>query len=200
MTDESQASTRPARRRSRHVSVLLLGATALAAGGCGEDYQTAEAEIFPNTEACIADYRPEECETARRQAEQLHLQTAPRFATRAECEQALGADACQEMPVAQANGGMSNVFVPAMMGFMLGRMMSGPSYRHVARPVYLDREGFLYTGGRRIGSVPGGRDGFLRSGTGTRISTVMNRQGQFGRATTTRGGFGYSAGRFGGGG
>lgn len=204
------------RRRSRYVSTLLLGATALAVTACGDDAPEQEARIFPNVAACVAEFSQEECNQAFEQSRQLHMQTAPKFDTMQACEATVGANACQAVPMAQANGTVSNVFIPALMGFMLARALQqpGPGYgygggyvsyggrSYHARPVYVDREGFVRTGSSQVSRIPGGRDAFINQRTPTTVTTPVNRSGQVGRpsTSTSRGGFGATSSRFSGGG
>lgn len=198
------------RRRSRYISTLLLGAAALSLSGCGEEAVETEARVFPTVEACRAEFPAEECDKAFEASRDIHLQTAPRYASAAECEAENGPEACQQTVMANPNGGVSSVFVPALMGFMLGRALDGGRYpygfgyggrNYYPRPVYVDRDGFLRSGSRTIGQVPGGRDSFLSSRSASTVTTTTTRSGEVGRPTrTSRGGFGRSSARFGGGG
>jgi len=197
------------RRRSRHVSTLLLGAAALSLAGCGEERVETQAQLFPSVEACAIEFPEAECREAFEAAARMHAQTAPRFSSMAACEAELGPEACSEAVVVEQSGS-GGTFMPIMMGYMIGRALS-PDYRgygfgyrgsrYYPRPVYVDRDGFLRTGTNTLGRITGGRDAFLRSRTGTAFTTTTTRSGEVGQPTrTSRGGFGGTSRGFGGGG
>ncbi|MFV3131206.1 DUF1190 domain-containing protein [Niveispirillum sp. KHB5.9] len=201
------------RRRSAHVSTLLVGGAAmLALAGCGqEEPTTTEARLFNGLEACRAEFDPGQCESAFQQAQQLHRQSAPRFTNQAECEQQMGAGACQQQVVQQANGSTGSFFMPMLMGFMMARMMQPPmnpngyvrgrdgSY-YQSRPLHMDRDGFMRSGQQDLGRVD--RDTFRNSSTGFGASVPApgTRKATAPARTTSRGGFGGTSGRFSGGG
>lgn len=201
------------RRRSAHVSTLLVGgAAALLLSGCGgDDPAPTDARIFPTVEACRVEFSEAECNVAFEQAKQLHLQSSPRFDNMAACETSMGAGACQPLVLTQPNGTLGNVFVPALMGFMLAKAMQPPPGQYggyigagggyyYPRPIYIDRDGFMRSGGSDLGRVPGNRDSFRTSTSGYGMKTQVNKSGQVGRPSrsTSRGGFGRSAAKFGG--
>lgn len=202
------------RRRSAHVSTLIVGGAAvLALSGCGgEDSAQTDARIFPTVEACRVEFSETECNTAFETARQLHLQTTPTFTQQQECETAMGQGACQSVVMPQPNGTLGNVFVPALMGFMMAKALqppqngggyigSGGGY-YYPRPIYVDRDGFMRSGRTDIGRYPGGRDSFRTSTGGYSMKTQVNKSGQVGTPTrsTSRGGFGKSSSKFSGGG
>ncbi|OYQ36406.1 hypothetical protein CHU95_04005 [Niveispirillum lacus] len=212
MTDQQRK-----RRRSAHVSTLLVGgAAALMLSGCGgEEVQETEARIFPTVEACQVEFGPQECSSAFEQAKQLHLQTTPRFDSAAACEATMGNGACQPLVLAQPDGSMSSVFVPALMGFMLAKALQPPSQSYgggyiggrggyyYPRPIFIDRDGFMHSGRGTLGRAPVSRDSFSAGKTGYSMKTEMRgKSGQVGTVTksTNRGGFGKSSAKFGGGG
>lgn len=201
------------RRRSQYVSTLLIGAAALNLAACGDDPpQQAEAKIFPTIEACRAEFPEDQCKQAFEASRQLHLQTAPRFASQGDCEAQAGAGACQPMPMFQPDGSVTNMFVPALMGFMLARALQpqqgyglGPGFSYGGgyyhpRPIFIDRDGFMRSGRDEIGRYQGGRDAFARSRVPTTVQTPVSRSGQIGKPAAKRGGFGQTSSRFSGGG
>ncbi len=206
------------RRRSAYISTLLVGsAAALALSGCGDDdaAQT-DARIFPSVEACQVEFTATECSAAFEQARQLQLQTAPRFDDQTSCEAQMGNGNCQTLVLQQPNGSLGNVFVPALMGFMMARALQPPPPQmyggyvtggggyYYPRPIFIDRDGFMHSGRNDLGRLPNGdRDGFRNGRTGYQMKTTVSKSGQVGAApsrSTTRGGFGKSSSRFGGGG
>lgn len=209
MTDAP--SPAPKRRRSAYISTLLVGgAAALALSACdgGDAVEQTEAKIFPSVESCQVEFTAEECAKAFEQSRQLHLQNAPRFADMNACEAQMGPGACQPMALAQPDGTVSNVFVPALMGFMLARALQpNPAYGYgggyyMPRPIYIDNGGFMRSGGTEVGRWSGSRESFSRSSVPSTVKTPVSRSGQVGQPsrTTNRGGFGSSSRGFSGGG
>lgn len=213
MTDSQPPAPLPPprkRRRSAYISTLLVGgAAAVMLSACGDDdVQQTEAKIFPTVQACEVEFSAEECSKAFEESRQLHLQNAPRFNDMGSCEAQIGAGACQSMVMAQPDGSVSNVFVPALMGFMLARALQPQSnYGYIGggsrgyyypRPVYVDRDGYMRSGTADIGRWPGSRDSFSRSSVPTTVSTTVSKSGQVGTPsrTTSRGGFGKSSSSF----
>lgn len=182
-------------RRSLRVTSLVAGGSLLTAGlaGC-EAPGPEEAQIYTGLDACSQELSAEDCRQALAEAQRNHLETAPKFASREECEQEIGADACQEVEVPAAGGQSQSLFMPMLMGFMLGRALS--PRMPFGMPVYVGRDGFARTGGTRLGTVPGGRAGL---GGGT--ATVRSAPGGFGQVASApaRGGFGSTGRSFGGG-
>jgi uncharacterized protein YgiB involved in biofilm formation len=214
------------RRRSFYVANMLVsGAALLSLGGCSDDLpaEQTQARIFPTVEACIVEFSKEQCEVAFNQSRQIHAEAAPRFQDAAACEQETG-EACQRAPGVNMDGSLTDFFVPAMMGFMLaealddlgdsrrkGYYSGGSLYsdgrRYAARPLYVDRNGFLRSGSFQVGRLPSdvSRESWARSSRSSIIPGASS-QGSGGytvKATqptpsrvTTRGGFGSSASHF----
>lgn len=150
-------------KRSRAVAVLLLGGISPILAACGEDSGPETATIYPSIEACAAELSADDCTAAFAAARDEHRAGAPRFANREACEAEMGDGACTPADGGQANGGqanggqangqdgsLGNIFVPALVGFMVGRSLTG-SY---AQPVYFDRQGYARSGATRIGPAP----------------------------------------------
>lgn len=189
-------------RRSRYISTLLAGAAVLGVQGCDDKPEPTEAKIFPTVAACEREFTKEQCTEAFANTQQIHAQTAPRFDSLNACETEIGNGQCQVMPVARSDGTMTNMFVPAMMGFMLARALQPPmpgygwggatSYRY--EPVYIDRSGYARSGANQIGQVPNGRAGLSQGGTTMR--TTQTRSGEIGTRAVSRGGFGSTSARY----
>ena len=177
-------------RKSRYVTVLLA-ATALAA--CDE--RPIEGKVYGDVAACTQETDPAACEQAFAAAKEEHTQQAPKFATKEECE-AAGYSQCEGATVQTAQGTSHSMFMPMMMGFMMGRMLGGggmmgpmtnrPGAAAPSRPVYGDRNGYLYAGNSQVGRVAPGT-------TSLGGQTIAAR-------TVSRGGFGASGARYSGGG
>jgi uncharacterized protein YgiB involved in biofilm formation len=198
-------------KRSRNVALVIVGAAAL--GGCGERSDSGET-VFQSLADCRRFYDEDICRTKTIEAEKLHTETAPKFANREACEAAYGQEACVETNVApsgqqttsssspsqtttqtHASGGGS-WFMPAMMGYMLGRSMSTPTPLYYGPPSAVGtpeerQQRSLYSGGGYVGSTSASSPGRFNasapaSATATRVATAPS--------STSRGGFG-STGR-----
>jgi uncharacterized protein YgiB involved in biofilm formation len=113
-------------------------------------------------------------------AEEQHLATAPKFSRQEECEAQFGVGHCET----RGEGGGS-VFMPIMMGYMLGHMMGGGWYG----PVYRGRDNAAYT-------TAGGRTYNVGSFSGSGTSTAFKSSGAI--TQVARGGFGASSRAYGG--
>lgn len=175
-------------RKSRYVTFLLAGAAAATLSACDQNTTAEDAVLYADPAACAKEADADTCNAAYQTARNEHVQQAPKFATPAECE-AAGFSKCEETQVTTADGTSHSMFMPLMMGYMMGRMMSPgrmmPGAPTTARPVYGDRAGFLRAGGSTVGRVAPGATSLGPNGIATRV--------------TSRGGFGGSARSFGGG-
>jgi uncharacterized protein YgiB involved in biofilm formation len=149
-------------KRSRHVALALLG-TAAALSGC--DGRDAEGTIFQSLADCRQFYDEDICRTKASEAETLHAQTAPKYQSKAACEAAFGGEACVETPTPppgqEQQASSSSWFMPAMMGFMLGRALSPPVPLHygppsAAGPAPQPGRQPVYSAGNYVGSAPAG--------------------------------------------
>src|SRR3546814_781309 len=95
----------------------------------------------------VMGYSESACETAIAAATREHLQSAPRYATLADCEAEFGtcesaAAAASDTPPTQTPGpdqqtaqsSMGSFFMPLMAGYMMGQMMGGRGA--MAQPLY----------------------------------------------------------------
>ncbi|WP_162914628.1 DUF1190 domain-containing protein [Desertibaculum subflavum] len=216
-------------RRSRRIATLLVGtATLLVLTACDED-PASDAKLYSDLEACKVENTPEECDKAFGAAKAFHAQETPRYRSQAECEDLFGQGRCEQAPaVASGLAGQStpgqptpgqtapgqtastgSFFMPALMGFMLGRSMSGFG-SSAGYPVYADRQGYVYAGRQQLGTCvppqncprPMGSTSSTRTGA-TGISSSSGRYAISSAGTgteaasraATRGGFGTTASR-----
>lgn len=134
--------------RSRHVRISLLGAAAFGVAGClPEDVAT---EVFPTIAECRAAaqagtgaYSEQDCADAFALAEVAHTETAPRYDELALCEEQHGGE-CMVDPAAVSSGGGS-IFMPLMMGYMMGSMMNNGRATMAAQPLYRTASGSYAT-------------------------------------------------------
>ena len=147
MTDLPKTETMRRLKRSRvlHVSSLMATASfSLAACGSPQRVPAPDPEptlAYQSLDECKAanDIPDNECDAALTKAQQEAAKTAPRYATREECEGQWGPSQCQP----NNNGG--SFFTPLLTGFIVGQMLSGGGYRG-GGPLYRDREGRLSNG------------------------------------------------------
>jgi uncharacterized protein YgiB involved in biofilm formation len=141
---DAGAAPRP-RRRSPRVATLLAGGAAAALLAACEERPTQQ--FYSSFAECTREFSEAECRAAEQTAQEAHRAAAPRFATREACEAQMGEGACDQVQDAQAPGG--GWFMPAMMGYLLGRTVGGFG----ATPVYVDRRGYAYAGSRPWGTL-----------------------------------------------
>jgi uncharacterized protein YgiB involved in biofilm formation len=127
-------------RRSKSIALLLMATAPFALTACDDSAKkpTPVGSFHSETECrATGQFSDEQCQAAIRTAAEQHESRAPRYQSREECEAAHGAEAC--VPREQAGTGQS-FFMPMMMGFMVGRMLSGggmmgaPLYASAAGP------------------------------------------------------------------
>lgn len=149
-------------KRSHTVAALLLGGISPVLFACGED-SPEEATVYPSVEACTAEMPANECAAAFATAREEHLKSAPRFASREACEAEMGDGACTPMNEG-GESSLGSVFVPAFVGFMIGRSLTGG----YSQPVYFDRQGYARSGSTRIAEtpIPPQRRDEIRQGSG----------------------------------
>lgn len=137
------------RPRSRHVTAALLGAAAFALAACEEEKVETVVVTDPAACAALGEFSRAECEEGYAEAKAQNDATAPRYDAMEVCEQEHGAGNCQ--PEVTSSGG--SVFMPILMGYMMGRMMGGFG----AKPLYPAAGGGAATadGGTRFNGMNG---------------------------------------------
>jgi len=192
------------RPRSKKVALSILGATAFALAGCAEDQ--IDAQAYPDLPSCVeaADsgglFSVEQCRTAVAEAQQLHVESAPRYDSLTVCEETHGAGACGSEET-QAQGGSSGIFMPLLAGYLMGSMMSrGMGGMAASQPMYRTANG-RFTNATGTSSF-GGNTGKAQLGAGqfarppaTRGRPPMSRsmaasRGGFGKTGAARGSYG----------
>lgn len=190
-------------RKSRQIRLVLLSSLSLVAlAACEENDPLKHSEYIRDAKECAAKPDPDSCRTALADARAQHVQTAPRFATREECEAQFGKSNCgtseevlrfgdeatqtaaapsaatSAQPQAQSSG---SSFMPLMMGYMLGRMLGGAgSGPWAAQPLYRDPNNMAYSAGKPLGQLSANR--FPNPPQALPGSTVQ--RGGFGRTGT----------------
>lgn len=203
-------------KRTSRITLLLMGTASLALTACGDD--ATEAGVFSSIEECISSgiYTEQYCKTSLEEAVKRHTDVAPRYKSKEDCEADFGPGQCQwgsksaENNASNSNsnasggGGGDSVFMPLMMGFMVGQML-GNNNRSYSEPLYRPN---LASGGSSRGLSGYNPGSFRTSGNvdvGNRTGVTSIRPSILNSAparspTLSRGGFGASAAAIGTGG
>lgn len=186
------------RKRARTARYVLLGTAAFGLAACQPE-QEVEATVFPSVEECKAvadlpenDFTAEDCEAGFAEAQQVHAESAPRYAEESLCEAEHGGDCVEET---RSDG--SSIFLPLLAGYMIGNMLGGRGY--AAKPLYRTGAGRFATpgGGTILSGLRGKaslRPAAFSAAPNTRTAAPLTRssvqsRGGFGAARTS-GGFG----------
>ncbi|AUH35315.1 DUF1190 domain-containing protein [Paracoccus tegillarcae] len=192
------------RKRSRNVSLAILGAAAFGLAGCKSE--ETDASAFPDEASCVAAadqgslfFTAEDCQTAFAQAQQDHLETAPRYESLEVCEAEHGAGNCGGDPAAQESGGGGSIFMPLMMGYLLGSALSGSNRGVMSQPLSRTANGGFATpsGDTRLATNSG--TGKVQPAAFNKGPTTMGQPPMTRAQVAQRGGFGQTAASRGGG-
>ena len=110
------------KRSKKTALVLMVPVATLFLAGCGEESQ--QALVFSDPSECSAAGLNDtaQCNAEFAAAKALHPQVAPKYLDKTECETDFGAGNCETAPQQTTSGG--SVFMPMMMGYMMGQMMN----------------------------------------------------------------------------
>lgn len=192
-------------RRSKKISVTLTsGVVAVAMAGCSPEQ--VDISTFTSADQCAAMGNSlEACEASFAAAQQNHVQAAPRFESRADCEAEFGAEGCapaeQQLAAVgadqqqQASGG-GGFFMPLMLGYMMGSALA-PRQGVAAQPLYRNAGGnFTTPTGTNVGRSLGGTQTVARDAVRPATSARTVSRGGFGanqaRGVTSSRGYGSS--------
>lgn len=194
------------RKRSGRLTLAMMGASAFGLTACGQPPQEekiTEIEFdqprsFQSVEDCVAEnvYTRSACEDAY----EASLESVPRYNTLEECEAENGEGACsaptEEQSQAATGSTGGSWFMPAMMGYMVGSMMSntnrGRSFERVYQePVYRNRQnqGNWNTASNQATQRVSQRNDAMRSSVAQNRQAASQRRG-FGSRSSARGGWG----------
>lgn len=135
-------------KRSKSLSLLLMGSLAFGGSGCGAEKAEESMYTFTSLEECSASglFSESEC----RELAKTALADAPRFSSREECESQFGEGVCSGAPqgsetAATGQDGGTEVrphsgsyWMPMMMGFMAGRFLGGGGMMQGSQGLYRD--------------------------------------------------------------
>lgn len=110
-------------RKSKLVTLTMLTSTAAMIAACQPAPPSPENKVFATAEQCVAGGGTKaDCDKAAAEA----AATRTEHASKEACEAQYGVGKCETKQASNGSSGGS-VFVPAMMGFMMGQMMSNGS-------------------------------------------------------------------------
>ncbi|WP_417359299.1 DUF1190 domain-containing protein [Gallaecimonas pentaromativorans] len=125
-------------KRSKKVALTLMAPiSALYIAGCSEP--PVDASVYKSVEQCAQFHDRAQCESQFQQAKQVAEQTAPRYTSLQACEQDFGAGNCA-VPGQQQYQQSGGFFMPMMMGFMAGQMLSGGRNPVQTQPLYRSKD------------------------------------------------------------
>lgn len=110
------------KRSKKAALVLMVPVATLLLAGCGEERE--QALVFSDPSECSAAGLNDtaQCNADYATAQALHPQVAPKYLSKEECETDFGAGQCETAPQQTTSGG--SVFMPMMMGYMMGQMFN----------------------------------------------------------------------------
>jgi uncharacterized protein YgiB involved in biofilm formation len=174
-------------KRSRSIALVMMGAGSIVLTACDEPQ--VDANVFRDVEQCIDQPGASRaaCEEAYGVAAAQHAAVAPKYVDKADCEADFGAGQCETAPYSTREGG--SVFMPLMMGYMMGSMLGG-GRGFGAQPLYrsADSPGTYRTADNRsVGTATGA----------TKVAQSATARPTAKTSTVSRGGFGARARTFG---
>lgn len=121
-------------KRCLAVTLVLMGGVAVSACSDSE----VDSAIFQNVNECIASgtFPAEKCQKDYKEAQATHIATAPTYNNKIDCEAEFGVGKCEQSTTTNANAettntgtqaanaGTGSVFLPLMMGYMMGSMFN----------------------------------------------------------------------------
>ena len=203
-------------KRSKSLSLLVMGSMLASAQGCSRESARVDEEVFSafsSLSECTNSglFTDTECKELATMA----LAQTPRFTTQAECEASFGPEMCRNTgqapaqvsatdPSAGAVASGTEVqpqgssWMPMMMGFMAGRMLGGGMFMHGGQPLYRDpaatpgNQSFRTAGGETVRPDAKGRISNPSQGMKQSLGH-MAKPAQGRVAPGARGGFGGGA-------
>ena len=174
-------------KRSKSIGLITMGASVIALTACDEP--KVDALVFDTLQQCLADkdLTREQCEANYNAALKQHVAVSPKYTSREACEADFGAEKCEQAPQQTQSGG--SVFMPLMMGYMMGSMLANrggvapqPLYRSAD-----DSKTYRTADNQKVGTTTGR----------TQVASSAARAPSVKTSTVARGGFGASARSFG---
>lgn len=190
--------TRNVSKRSRTVALFLVGAAVFALAGCAEE--DVDASAFPDLQSCKdaanagGAFSSLDCDTAFAAAQQLQVETAPRYDSLEVCEAQHGVGSCGDEAQVTGTSGGGGIFMPLLAGYLIGNMISrGATASPAVQPLYKTSDGSFTnaTGSSTYQSNTG--TGKLAASQFTKAPTTIGKAPMTKAIVASRGGFGGSA-------
>ncbi|MDV7338145.1 DUF1190 domain-containing protein [Terasakiella sp. A23] len=174
-------------KRSKSLKLALMGATLFSMTAC--DNPDEVAAIFEDVDEC-AKYEGQDLDQCRQgweKAAEEHIRTAPKYTSIEDCQEDFGPEQCEQAPQQTSSGG--SVFMPLMMGYMMGSMLSNGTRSNVAtQPLYRskdDPKSFRTGDNQKVSSKTGVQ----------KVPSNVTKAPSTKTSTVRRGGFGSTAAR-----
>lgn len=191
------SAKKPIRKRSRHVALFLAGTAVMTLAACEEE--KTDAAAFPDLESCVSEaqngslfFTEQDCQTQFAAAQETHLETAPRYESKELCEQEHGAGSCETDPAAQSQSGGGSIFMPMLMGYMIGSMLGGGRGVMSQPMVRTAQGGFATPDGKQTFANNRGT-GRVAGSTFTKAPSTIGKAPMTAAQVSQRGGFGGSS-------
>ncbi|SCA55666.1 putative lipoprotein [Candidatus Terasakiella magnetica] len=126
-------------KRSKSLKLALMGATLFTMTAC--DNPDEVASIFEDVDECakFEGQDLDQCRQGWEKAAEEHVRTAPKYTSVEDCQADFGEAQCEQAPQQTSTGG--SIFMPMMMGYMMGSMLSGGGRSNVAtQPLYRSKD------------------------------------------------------------
>ena len=145
-------------KHSKSIALVLLGTVSMISlTACQEEDKPEKQAIYESVEQCQAAGK-KDCESAFSRAAEQHTTNGPRYQSQEAC---LGQGHGNCTSVRGGGSGGGDIWLPAMMGFMLGRALDN------SRPVYIQGYGSRENEREQGQVVAGGRAGVPPAMVGT---------------------------------
>jgi len=171
-------------KRSLAVTLVLMGSAGLS--GCGDS--EIDSAVYQDFTQCVQSglYDQARCEADYRQALTAHVQTAPAYTTKQDCEAEFGLGQCEARSAQEMRAGGGSFFLPMMAGYLMGSMLSN-SNRMAPQALYRQNGQGAFVNGN--GARVAGNTGAVR----LRSSSAAVQAPKTRTTTMARGGFGARA-------
>ncbi|WP_339107610.1 DUF1190 domain-containing protein [Thioclava sp. GXIMD4216] len=184
------------KKRSRYVALTIMGAAAFTLAGCKEE--KVDAQAFPDLASCEqaagagGDFTAEQCRTAFAQAQELNVESAPRYDSLQVCEEQHGVGNCgsEEEATGHQGSGMGGIFMPLLAGYLIGNMLGG---RGSAQPLYRNGQGGYTNADRSASFSTNNGKAKLSQGLFKKPATTIGKAPMTRATAVSRGGFGTSS-------
>ncbi|MBU2956226.1 DUF1190 domain-containing protein [Paracoccus sp. 1_MG-2023] len=190
------------RKRSRTVALTILGAAAFTVAGCRDEQ--VEAQAYPDLASCQQAaangglFTADQCDQAFAEAEELHVESAPRYDSLAVCEEQHGEGNCGSEAQQNAGGGGS-IFMPLLAGYLIGNMLGGAGRGMAAsQPMYNNGQGGFTNATRTTNFGSNAGRATMASQQFTRPAATAGKAPMTRATAASRGGFGTGTRGFGG--